>query len=161
MADRDLALRDSAFSPTLIEEIEKNLENKEQTILLYNRRGYHTVAVCGDCKTPVTCPNCSIALTYHKKNNRLMCHYCGYSTELVESCPTCDSKRMFYKGQGTQRVEDELEILFPDARILRMDMDNTSGKGQHQKQFDAFEKGEYDIFTINEALFEFDQVLLG
>lgn len=147
MADRDLALRDSAFSPTLIEEIEKNLENKEQTILLYNRRGYHTVAVCGDCKTPVTCPNCSIALTYHKKNNRLMCHYCGYSTELVEYCPTCDSKRMFYKGQGTQRVEDELEILFPDARILRMDMDNTSGKGQHQKQFDAFEKGEYDILV--------------
>jgi len=147
MSDRDLALRDSAFSPTLIEEIEKNLENKEQTILLYNRRGYHTVAVCGDCKTPVTCPNCSIALTYHKKNNRLMCHYCGYSTELVEVCPSCDSKRMFYKGQGTQRVEDELEILFPNARILRMDMDNTSGKGQHQKQFDAFEKGEYDILV--------------
>ncbi len=147
MADRDLALRDSAFSPTLIEEIEKNLNNKEQTILLYNRRGYHTVAVCGDCKTPVTCPNCSIALTYHKKNNRLMCHYCGYSTELIEACPNCDSKRMFYKGQGTQRVEDELEILFPNARILRMDMDNTSGKGQHQKQFDAFEKGDYDILV--------------
>ena len=147
MADRDLALRDSAFCPTLIEEIEKNLNNKEQTILLYNRRGYHTVAVCGDCKTPVTCPNCSIALTYHKKNNRLMCHYCGYSTELIEACPNCDSKRMFYKGQGTQRVEDELEILFPNARILRMDMDNTSGKGQHQKQFDAFEKGDYDILV--------------
>ena len=147
MSDRDLALRDTAFSTTLLEEIDKNLKNKEQTILLYNRRGYHTIASCGDCKQVVSCPNCSIALTYHKKNNRLMCHYCGYSTELETECKNCGSKRMFYRGQGTQRVEDELSILFPEARILRMDMDNTSGKSAHQKQFDAFERGEYDILV--------------
>ncbi len=147
MSDRDLVERDSAFSSTLVDEIKENLKNGEQTILLYNRRGYHTVAYCGDCKQVITCPNCSIALTYHKKNNRLMCHYCGYSTELQSECPSCKSKRLFYRGQGTQRVEDELEILFPDARIMRMDMDNTSGKGQHQKQFDAFERGEYDILV--------------
>ena len=147
MSDRDLALRDTAFSSTLLEEIDKNLKNAEQTILLYNRRGYHTIASCGDCKEVVSCPNCSIALTYHKKNNRLMCHYCGYSTELHTECKKCGSKRMFYRGQGTQRIEDELSILFPDARILRMDMDNTSGKAAHQKQFDAFERGEYDILV--------------
>lgn len=76
-----------------------------------------------------------------------MCHYCGYSTELMTSCPSCESKRLFYRGQGTQRVEDELSFLFPDAKILRMDMDNTSGKGEHQKQFDAFSSGEYDILV--------------
>jgi len=147
MSERDLALRDSAFSATLLEEIEKNLKNGEQTILLYNRRGYHTIASCGDCKQVVSCPNCSIALTYHKKNNRLMCHYCGFSKELETQCSACGSSRMFYRGQGTQRVEDELSLLFPDARIMRMDMDNSSGKSAHQKQFDAFERGEYDILV--------------
>lgn len=147
MSDNELAQRDSAFSPTLVEEIQRNLDSSQQTILLYNRRGYHTVASCGDCKQIVTCPNCSISLTYHKKNNRLMCHYCGYSTELMTSCPSCSSKRLFYRGQGTQRIEDELSLLFPDAKILRMDMDNTSGKGEHQKQFDSFLNGEYDILV--------------
>ncbi len=147
MSQRDLAFRDSAFSQTLISEIEKNLENHQQSILLYNRRGYHTIASCGDCKTVISCPNCSIPLTYHKKNNRMMCHYCGYSEPLKEMCSACGSSRLFYKGQGTQRVEDELEQLFPNAKILRMDMDNTSGKAAHQKQFDAFERGEYDILV--------------
>ncbi|MEE1279355.1 MAG: primosomal protein N' [Oscillospiraceae bacterium] len=147
MSERDLALRDSAFSATLLEEIRNNLSRGEQSILLYNRRGYHTIASCADCKQVISCPNCSIALTYHKKNNRMMCHYCGYSTPLETSCPTCGSSRLFYRGQGTQRVEDELSLLFPDARIMRMDMDNTSGKAAHQKQFDAFERGEYDILV--------------
>ena len=147
MSSRDLALRDTAFSSDLLSAMKENLENGEQTILLYNRRGYHTVAACADCKTVITCPNCSISLTYHKANDRLMCHYCGYSQPFETQCPSCKSKRLFYKGQGTQRVEDELEILFPDARILRMDMDNSSGKGVHQKQFDAFERGEYDILV--------------
>lgn len=147
MSERDIALRDSAFSATLIEEIENNLSRGEQTILLYNRRGYHTIASCGDCKQVVSCPNCSIALTYHKKNNRMMCHYCGYSKEIETSCSACGSSRIFYRGQGTQRVEDELSLLFPEARIMRMDMDNSGGKSAHQKQFDAFERGEYDILV--------------
>ena len=147
MSERDLALRDSAFSATLLEEIQNNLDRGEQSILLYNRRGYHTIASCGDCKKVISCPNCSIALTYHKKNNRMMCHYCGYSTPLETACPSCGSSRLFYRGQGTQRVEDELSLLFPNARIMRMDMDNTSGKAAHQKQFDAFERGEYDILV--------------
>jgi len=146
-SEKPLELRDSAFSQTLLEEIGKNLDNNEQTILLYNRRGYHTVASCADCKEVVSCPHCSIALTYHKKNNRLMCHYCGYSTPLVTECPSCKSSRMFYRGQGTQRVEDELSQFFPEARILRMDMDTSSSKAAHERQFSAFEKGEYDILV--------------
>lgn len=146
-SEKPLELRESAFTPTLLEEIDKNLKNGEQTILLYNRRGYHTVASCADCKEVVSCPNCSIALTYHKKNNRLMCHYCGYSTPLVTECPSCKSSRMFYRGQGTQRVEDELSQFFPEARILRMDLDASSGKAAHERQFDAFSKGEYDILV--------------
>ncbi len=147
MSERDLALRDSAFSSALLEEIQNNLLRGEQSIMLYNRRGYHTIASCADCKQVISCPNCSIALTYHKKNNRMMCHYCGYSTPLETVCSSCGSSRLFYRGQGTQRVEDELSLLFPDARIMRMDMDNTSGKAAHQKQFDAFGRGEYDILV--------------
>ncbi|MBQ9936786.1 MAG: primosomal protein N' [Oscillospiraceae bacterium] len=146
-SERPLELRDTAFSKTLLDEINKNLENGEQSILLYNRRGYHTVAACADCKSVVTCPHCSIALTYHKANDRLMCHYCGYSTPLIDECPSCKSKRLFYKGQGTQRVEDEIEMLFPNAKVMRMDLDTTGGKLSHKKQFEAFEKGDYDILV--------------
>ncbi len=147
MSARTLAARDSAFSPTLLCELQKNLESGEQSILLYNRRGYHTMASCGDCKQVISCPNCSIALTYHKQNGRLMCHYCGYSHPLYETCPSCGSSRMFYRGQGTQRVEDELSVLFPDARVLRMDLDASAGRAAHQRQFGAFERGEYDILV--------------
>ncbi|MGN0675257.1 MAG: primosomal protein N', partial [Oscillospiraceae bacterium] len=135
----------TVFSERLVEEINYNLEKKEQTILLLNRRGYHTYISCADCREPMVCPNCSIPLTYHKANNRLICHYCGYSTEMVKSCPKCGSNHLKLTGIGTQKVEDEITALFPNARILRMDADTTYSRYAYEKSFRAFENGEYDI----------------
>lgn len=133
------------FSERLVEEINYNLEKNEQTILLLNRRGYHTYISCADCKEPLVCPNCSIPLTYHKVNNRLICHYCGYSAEMTNSCRNCGSKHLKLTGIGTQKVEDEVAGLFPNARILRMDADTTCSRYVYEKSFRAFENGEYDI----------------
>jgi primosomal protein N' (replication factor Y) len=133
------------ISETLKELIKSNIENKKQTILLINRRGYNTFIACNKCGHIVTCPNCSISLTYHSYNNRLMCHYCGYSKRLDNICPECGSDSVRYSGYGTQRIEDELELLFPEAKILRMDADTTSAKFSHQRILDSFKNEEYDI----------------
>ena len=133
------------ISSTLKDLIKSNLENKKQTILLINRRGYNTFIACNECGHIVTCPNCTISLTYHSYNNRLMCHYCGYSKMLDNVCPECGSNAVRYSGFGTQRIEDELQNQFPEARILRMDADTTSAKFSHQKILDSFKNGEYDI----------------
>ena len=133
------------ISGALSDLIKSNLENKKQTILLINRRGYNTFIACNECGHIITCPNCSISLTYHSYNNRLMCHYCGYSKVLDNVCPECGSNAVRYSGFGTQRIEDELSDLFPEARILRMDADTTSAKFSHQKILDSFKNGEYDI----------------
>lgn len=135
----------SEFSRRLVDEINLNLRNGEQTILLLNRRGYHTIISCCDCSQPVYCPNCSVPLTFHKANGRMMCHYCGYSSEPAVICPTCGSDRMKNMGFGTQRLEEELETFFPTARILRMDADTTFSRYSYEKNFSAFRKGEYDI----------------
>lgn len=134
-------------SATLRFLIEDNLQNDKQTILLINRRGYNTFIACNECGNVITCPNCSISLTYHSYNNRLVCHYCGYTKPLDNICPECSSKSVRYSGYGTQRIEDELSRLFPNARVLRMDADTTSAKFSHQKLFDAFANGEYDILV--------------
>lgn len=133
------------FSRTLVDEINLNLQNGEQTILLLNRRGYHTIISCVDCYQPVYCPNCSVPLTYHRKNGRLMCHYCGYSGELVKKCPSCNSERLKSMGFGTQKLEEELNMYFPTARILRMDADTTFSRYSYEKNFTDFRNGEYDI----------------
>ncbi|MBD5082856.1 MAG: primosomal protein N' [Clostridiales bacterium] len=135
----------SPISNTLKDLIQQNLDNKKQTILLINRRGFNTFIACNSCGHVITCPNCSISLTYHSNNNRLMCHYCGYSKPLDNICPECGENSVRYSGYGTQRIEDNLKFLFPDARVLRMDADTTTGKFSHQKLFDAFSSGEYDI----------------
>ena len=133
------------ISETLKELIKSNIENKKQTILLINRRGYNTFIACNECGHIVTCPNCSISLTYHSYNNRLMCHYCGYSKKLDNICPECGSDAVRYSGYGTQRIENELETLFPEAKILRMDADTTSTKFSHQRILDSFKNDGYDI----------------
>lgn len=133
------------FSERLVEEINYNLEKKEQTILLLNRRGYHTYISCVDCRETLYCPNCSIPLTYHRVNNRLICHYCGYSAEMTDCCPKCGSKHLKLTGMGTQKVENEVAALFPNARVLRMDADTTYSRYAYEKSFKAFEQGEYDI----------------
>ncbi|MDD3193280.1 MAG: primosomal protein N' [Oscillospiraceae bacterium] len=138
---------DSQLSRQLLAEMEENLQNHEQTILLLNRRGYHTKVICTGCNTAASCPNCSIAMTYHAANGRLMCHYCGYSRPADESCPVCGGRYLRYQGIGTQKLEEELHGLFPDARILRMDADTTMTKNAHSEKFQAFAKGEYDIMV--------------
>ena len=127
--------------------IGESLENKKQAILLINRRGYNTFIACNECGHVLTCPNCSISLTYHSNINKLVCHYCGYSKNLDNICPECNSDAVRYSGYGTQRIESELEMLFPNAKILRMDADTTSKKFSHEKLFDAFANHEYDIMV--------------
>ncbi len=135
----------SEFSNILVDEINYNLQNNEQTILLLNRRGYHTIISCCDCYKPVYCPNCSIPMTYHKVNGRLMCHYCGHSQPMPESCTECGSTRLKQMGFGTQKLEEQLEKLFPTARILRMDADTTMSRYSYERNFKDFGKGKYDI----------------
>ncbi|MBQ4105442.1 MAG: primosomal protein N' [Clostridia bacterium] len=137
----------TGISSVLLEAIEENLKSKKQSILLLNRRGYNTFAVCRNCKEAVTCPNCSISLTYHSANNRLMCHYCGYSESLSGECPTCHEHSLRFCGAGTQRAEETLSEIFPDARILRMDADAVMHKNSHEKLLSAFSAGEYDILV--------------
>ena len=133
------------FSRRLAEEINVNLQKGEQSILLLNRRGYHTIISCCDCYQPVYCPNCSVPLTYHKKNNKLMCHYCGYVSDPVTVCPSCGSERLKNMGFGTQKLEEELSMFFPRARVLRMDADTTFSRYSYEKNFTDFREGKYDI----------------
>ena len=137
----------SAFSNILLQNIEENLDNGKQSILLLNRRGYNSYVTCNSCREPLTCPNCSISLTYHNANNRLMCHYCGYSVPYRTECPTCHSHNLRLSGTGTQRAEVEIAEIFPHARILRMDTDTTMTRSSHEKKLTAFADGEYDILV--------------
>ena len=133
------------ISSALLELLEKNLSEKKQSILLINRRGFNTFAACDECGSVINCPSCSISLTYHSANNRLMCHYCGYSIPFTRSCPECGKATVRYAGYGTQRIETELKELLPEARVLRLDADSTSTKHSFEKALTAFGKGEYDI----------------
>ena len=135
----------SEFSWALQQAIAENLENHEQTILLLNRRGYHTVISCCVCNKPVQCQHCSVPMTWHNTDKLLHCHYCGYTQPFPETCPSCNGKKFRKMGFGTQRLEDELSARFPKARILRMDADTTARKHAYEENFEAFRKGEYDI----------------
>ena len=136
-----------SYSSRLLQSIEDNLDHGKQSILLLNRRGYNSFVTCNSCKEPLTCPNCSISLTYHNANNRLMCHYCGYSVKYTAECPTCHSHSLRLSGTGTQKAEVELSEIFPQARILRMDTDSTMTRSSHEKKLSAFANGEYDILV--------------
>ena len=133
------------FSSVLKEKIEKCLEKKEQVILLLNRRGYSSFVTCKNCGYTFKCPNCDITLTYHKSSNTLRCHYCGYGEKVYNECPSCKEKSLSNLGVGTQKIEEELQELFPSSRILRMDYDTTSRKGMHEEMIKAFKNQEYDI----------------
>ncbi|MFW6347462.1 MAG: replication restart helicase PriA [Cyclonatronaceae bacterium] len=117
----------------------------EQVILLYNRRGFSRFMQCESCGEVVECPHCSVSLTYHKRGEQLRCHYCGYSTPVPYFCPDCESHEIKMQGSGTQQIEEELEELFPEFRLLRMDQDTTSRKNAHDKILGAFGRGEADI----------------
>ena len=135
----------SNFTPPLIEAIQNRLDKKEQVVLMLNRRGYSSFVMCRECGTVDTCPNCDISLTLHMDTKTMNCHYCGFSKEIPHVCPNCQSHSIRYYGTGTQKAYDELAELFPDARILRMDVDTTRKKGSHQALLDQFGKGEVDI----------------
>ncbi len=145
MRTAEKAQGSKALSLTLFEALKENFENGRQSILLINRRGFHTFAACNACSEVICCPHCSISMTYHNANNRLMCHYCGYSVPFSSICPECGENAVRYSGFGTQKIEDELAALLPDAKIVRMDTDSTSGKNSHETLLDSFSKGEYDI----------------
>ena len=135
----------SALSRSLNEAIFNALENKKQAIVLLNRRGHNTYISCTSCGYIATCPKCSVSMTYHSANNRLMCHYCGHSQDVAKNCPECNEGKLRFSGIGTQRVEEELKITFPEARILRLDADSTIARGSFADSLEAFSKGEYDI----------------
>ena len=135
----------SAFSRELQDAIRENLRKGEQAMLFLNRRGYATFVSCRSCGEAVKCPECDITYTYHAKENALVCHYCGRRAEVPQVCPECGSKYIRYFGTGTQKIEEEARRLFPEARILRMDLDTTLTKHSHEKILETFGKGEADI----------------
>lgn len=135
----------SPFSAALSETLYENLQRGEQSILLLNRRGYHTLLQCTKCYEPVYCPNCAVPMTYHKTNGSLLCHYCGHVQPPVTVCPKCGNDHLRQMGFGTQKLEEELQALLPDAKILRMDADTTMTRTAYETGFRAFANHEYDI----------------
>lgn len=135
----------STFSRLLQEKISNRLQQKEQIVLLLNRRGYSSFMMCRDCGYVLPCPNCDISLTLHMDVKKMRCHYCGHQENIPKKCPDCQGEKIRYYGTGTQKVEEELQARFPSARILRMDVDTTRKKGAHEKILKAFEEKEADI----------------
>ncbi len=142
---REQPQADGLLSPALCEAMEQCFDSGRQAILLYNRRGYHTFLSCRSCGHVITCPSCSISMTYHAANDRMMCHYCGRVEHAIHVCPECGSDKVRYSGQGTQRVEEALAARFPGKRILRMDADTTMSRYAYEEKFSAFGRGEYDL----------------
>ena len=138
-------LMKSHFSSVLMEEIQNSLENNQQIILFQNRRGFSLYLECESCGWIPRCRACDVSLTYHKSNNRLVCHYCGYSTHLPAVCPDCNQPALKTKGFGTEKVEDEIGILFPEARIKRFDLDTARTRKQYEQIIADFESGAIDI----------------
>ena len=135
----------SMISTRLYEEIEKNLQNKKQTILYLNRRGFSTFVMCRNCGYTVKCKNCNVNMTYHYNSNKLKCHYCGYEEKILSVCPECGSKQIRYFGTGTQKLEYEINKLFPNATTIRLDIDTVSKKNSHEQILDKFKNENIDI----------------
>ncbi|SDJ73369.1 primosomal protein N' [Sediminibacillus albus] len=135
----------SMFSRQLKEAIEERLARNEQIVLFLNRRGYSTFVMCRDCGHVIECPHCDIALTYHRKNERLKCHYCSHEDKMPNQCPACESETIRYFGTGTQKVEESLTELIPQARVVRMDVDTTRKKGSHETLLNKFADKQADI----------------
>ena len=133
------------FSFELKNAVDKCLSRNEQVILLLNRRGYSSFITCKNCGYTFKCPNCDISLTFHKSSNTLRCHYCGYGEKVYDKCPKCSESSLNKLGVGTQKIEEELQNIFPNSKILRMDYDTTSRKGMHEKMIEEFKNHQYDI----------------
>lgn len=135
----------SMFSTLLFDKMKDRLHKGQQSVLFLNRRGYSTFMMCRDCGYVAECPHCDISLTYHKKVNALKCHYCGFQQALPNICPSCESPHVRFFGTGTQKVEEEIAKILPEARVIRMDVDTTSRKGMHEKLLGRFGEGKADI----------------
>ena len=141
----EMKKRNTILSEYLLNKIKEKIEKKEQVILLLNRRGFATFITCSNCGYTYKCPNCDITLTYHKTTNNLMCHYCGYQKKKDNVCPSCGEEALNYYGLGTERLEEKILELIPNARIVRMDQDTTRNKGTHEKIINDFKDYKYDI----------------
>ncbi len=136
---------DGVLTAPLVDALSDCFSKGKQAILLYNRRGYHTFVSCKACGTVITCPSCSISMTYHAANHSFLCHYCGRVMEPVRVCPSCGGETLYYSGAGTQKVEEALKALFPHISVLRMDADTTLSRFAYEKRFSAFANGEYPL----------------
>ena len=151
------------FSPLLVEKMAEALGHQEQVILFQNRRGFAPMIECHDCGWVPKCVHCDVSLTLHKRTNQLVCHYCGYTTPVPQVCPECGSQDLRDRGFGTEKVEDEIKAIFPEARVVRMDLDTTRSKTAHEKIIRDFELGRTDILIGTQMVskgLDFDHVQL-
>lgn len=158
---RKRKLMKSFFSPQLLEAIATSLDQKEQVILFQNRRGYAPYIECDDCAWIPECKNCNVSLTLHKHSNNLICHYCGYTTQNLATCLACGSNKLSTKGIGTEKIEEELAIFFPDIAIERMDLDSTRSRNSYERIINDFELGKTDILIGTQMIskgLDFDKV---
>ena len=149
------------FSPRLVKEIKEALERKEQVILFQNRRGFAPMIECHTCGWVPKCKNCDVSLTYHKGLNQLTCHYCGYTYQVPRSCPACGGVELMNRGFGTERIEDDIKLIFPEARVARMDLDTTRTRTAYEKIIADFEQGKTDILIGTQMVskgLDFDHV---
>lgn len=150
-----------AFSPILVDEIKAALSRNEQVILFQNRRGFSNFIECKQCGWVPRCAHCDVSLTFHKKTNHLTCHYCGHTYLLPEVCPSCEEKKFVYKGIGTEKIEDQIREIFPEARVLRMDLDTTKARDSYEKIINEFAEHNADILIGTQMVtkgLDFDSV---
>src|SRR5688500_1135175 len=158
---KDKSAEGSPYSHSLIEAIKATLNEQKQVIIFKNRRGYSPVLKCSVCQWVAECHQCDISLTYHKGRNKLICHVCGTSKPLINICPACGSPRLALEGYGTEKIEDELIVIFPDAQIRRMDLDTTRGKNNMENLIYDFENRNIDILVGTQMVtkgLDFDNV---
>ncbi len=159
--EKRLKLSNGNYSSVLLEELKRTLEAKEQAILFQNRRGYAPYIECDTCNHIPYCPNCDVSLTLHKFHHELKCHYCNYRQDIYSKCPSCGGSHILEKGFGTEKIEDEIKILFPEARIARMDMDTVRTKHGHNKMITEIQDGNIDILVGTQMVtkgLDFDKV---
>ncbi|HZY80682.1 MAG TPA: primosomal protein N' [Cyclobacteriaceae bacterium] len=163
ISERKMKTNKGSFSGLLLREIAERVRKKEQVILFQNRRGYAPVVQCEDCDWVPKCINCSVSLTYHQYRHAMVCHYCGYREDLPKQCPTCSSKRILTVGYGTEKIEEDMALQFPDATVGRMDFDTTRTKTGYEEIIDGFETGKTDILVGTQMVtkgLDFDKVTL-
>ncbi|MCS2808338.1 primosomal protein N' [Bacteroides fragilis] len=149
------------FSPLLLQYVREALDNKQQVILFQNRRGFAPMIECRTCGWVPKCKNCDVSLTYHKGINQLACHYCGYTYQLPRSCPACEGVELMHRGFGTEKIEDDVKLIFPEASVARMDLDTTRTRSAYEKIIADFEQGKTDILIGTQMVskgLDFDHV---